>query len=398
MSVAIPGQSKTKVKKPTKPKGFPLTVNGNGQWSKVIGGKVLYFGKWDDPKAALARYLDHCAGRTANPAAGLTVRDLCNRFLTKKRSLVESREFSPRSFAMLHSACERIITAFGPSRIVKELTPDDFASLRSSIARRWGVSALSNEITRVRTIFKFAYDENLIEVPIRYGTSFDKPKKAVMRKDRNERGEKMLEADDIQKLLAAASTQVRAMILLAVNCGFGNGDISALPRSALDLKAGWANFPRPKTGIHRRCPLWPETVQAIEQAIRDRPTPKLADDAELVFITKYGYRWVRFRLADGKPSENLKGTPIDSVANEFGKLLRGTKTHRLGIGFYTLRHVFATIGGESRDQVAVNYIMGHSPGGNDMSAIYRERISDDRLRAVVETVRGWLFDQKQKAK
>ncbi len=49
--------------------------------------------------------------------------------------------------------------------------------------------------------------------------------------------------------------------------------------------------------------------------------------------------------------------------------------------FYTLRHVFETIGGESRDQVAVDAIMGHERG--EMAAHYRERISEDRLRALV---------------
>ena len=62
---------------------------------------------------------------------------------------------------------------------------------------------------------------------------------------------------------------------------------------------------------------------------------------------------------------------------------------RKGLGFYTLRHTFATIAGESRDQVAVNAIMGHVD--NSMAGVYRERISDERLIAVTDTVHQWLF-------
>jgi integrase len=61
---------------------------------------------------------------------------------------------------------------------------------------------------------------------------------------------------------------------------------------------------------------------------------------------------------------------------------------RPGVSFYALRHVFETIGGESRDQVAVDAIMGHSD--ESMAGRYRERISDERLKAVTEHVRKWL--------
>ena len=58
-----------------------------------------------------------------------------------------------------------------------------------------------------------------------------------------------------------------------------------------------------------------------------------------------------------------------------------------------------TIGGESRDQVAVNYIMGHAPPDSDMASVYRERISDERLKAVVDHVHQWLFgDDPETAK
>ncbi len=72
-----------------------------------------------------------------------------------------------------------------------------------------------------------------------------------------------------------------------------------------------------------------------------------------------------------------------------GKLL-----HRLGIngrkglGFYTLRHTFRTVADEAKDQPAADYIMGHEVP--HMSSVYRETISDARLKAVSDHVRGWL--------
>ena len=35
--------------------------------------------------------------------------------------------------------------------------------------------------------------------------------------------------------------------------------------------------------------------------------------------------------------------------------------------------------------------MGHSPAANDMAAVYRQRVTDERLKAVTDHVRKWLF-------
>jgi integrase len=86
---------------------------------------------------------------------------------------------------------------------------------------------------------------------------------------------------------------------------------------------------------------------------------------------------------------------IDSSAvNDAKKQKRKppAKIYRPGVGFYALRHTFETIGGESRDQVAVNHIMGHAD--SSMAGVYRERISDERLRNVVDHVHQWLFQNK----
>ena len=75
----------------------------------------------------------------------------------------------------------------------------------------------------------------------------------------------------------------------ASTAGFGNADVAPCPSQPWTWR-GWIRFSRPKTGIDRRCPLWPETVEALKAAIAERPTPKDEADAGLVFITKYGAR------------------------------------------------------------------------------------------------------------
>ena len=77
------------------------------------------------------------------------------------------------------------------------------------------------------------------------------------------------------------------------------------------------------------------------------------------------------------------------LKNQFPGVLRSLGLSRPGVSFYALRHTFATVGGETGDQVAVNSIMGHVD--STMAATYRERISDERLRAVTDHVHSWLF-------
>ena len=110
-------------------------------------------------------------------------------------------------------------------------------------------------------------------------------------------------------------------------------------------------------------------------------------DVGLVFLTQRGGRWVKVgtsALADG----TLKVHCDDAVSKETAKLMKilGINGHR---NFYALRHTFETIGGEAKDQVAVDHVMGHAR--DDMAAAYRERISDERLKAVTDHIRGWLF-------
>jgi Phage integrase family len=369
--------------KPPKPRpDFPLFAHATGRWAKKIRGKLHYFGRWEDPQAALEKWLDQKddlrAGRTPRSRDGLTVRDLLNRFLTAKRHLVDTRELAERTWQDYHDAGERIGRAFGLTRLVDDLRPEDFAVLRTTLAKIRGPIPLGNEIQRVRSIFKYAFDASLIDKPIRFGPSFKKPSKKIIRQARQARGLQMFEAAEIQRLLKKAGPQLRAMILLGVNCGFGNHDVGTLPIAAVDLKRGWIDYPRPKTAVERRCPLWPDTVKSLKSVLSVRPEPKDQAHEGLVFVTKYGGSWA-------------KSAADNPITKETRKLIDGVGIKRPGLGFYGLRRAFETIAGDARDQIAVDFIMGHAPADSDMSAVYRQRITDERLIAVTEHVRKWLF-------
>lgn len=370
--------------KPSKPyPDFPLYAHSSGQWAKKIRGKLHYFGKWDDSEAALNSYLAQKkalhAGRKPRPdLSGVTIKDVVNDFLNAKDTLVESGELSVRTRADYQLIGEMVVVHFGKSRLAEDVGPDDFAALRKKAAKRWGPQRLGSKLIQyTRCIFKHAFDAGLIDRPVRFGPGFKRPSKKVLRLNRAEAGVKLFTAKEIRCLIDAAGSAMRAMIFLGINAGFGNADCGAMPLSVVDLDAGIIDFPRPKTGIARRCPLWPETIAALRAALDKRHEPKSEEDAGFFFITKYGYGW-------------SKDTSTNPVSQEMGKLLRALKINgRKGLGFYTLRHTFRTVADESKDQPAVDFIMGHEVP--HMSAVYRETISDERLRAVAVHVHKWLF-------
>jgi hypothetical protein len=161
---------------------------------------------------------------------------------------------------------------------------------------------------------------------------------------RAKQGPKLFTHDEVRRLLDANAPALKAMVLLGINCGFGNADCGKLPISTLDLAGGWVTFPRPKTGIARRCPVWPETIGALRAVLAKRPEPKNGDDAGLVFITKYGRSWAE---------------ATSTVTHEMTKLLRALDINgRNGLGFYTLRHTFRTMADEARAQPAADLTWG----------------------------------------
>src|SRR5262249_25712345 len=143
-------------RKPEKPSpDFPLFPHAAGVWAKKIRGKLHYFGPWEDPQGALAKYLaekdDLHAGKKPRAEAGaVTLKDACNAFLNAKQAMVNSGELTQRTWNEYLRVCELLLKTFGKGRAVTDLDPDDFGKLREIMAARWGPHRLANAVQYTR--------------------------------------------------------------------------------------------------------------------------------------------------------------------------------------------------------------------------------------------------------
>lgn len=359
----------SKPARPVKPTpDFPLYPHPSGKWAKKIRGQTHYFGRWEDPAGALADYRAHVTqaspDRMSGENGGLVLKDACNLFLHSKLAKVKAGELSKGLFADYRRTCEQLVAKFGRETDVASFTPAHFTEYRGDLAESRSPVSLGNEITRVRSLFKWCWEARLIPAPMHFGPDFRKPSVLVLRRHRREQGKKLLTAEEIHRVLDESGVHLRAMVLLGINAAFGPKDCATLPLGA--LSGTWVEYPRTKTEVERRIPLWDETREAIDASLRRRPK---TDDRRV------------FLRPDGRPWTSPKLTLRFSGLRRAALLERG--------GFYWLRHTFETVGGRAKDQVAVNAIMGHAD--HSIAAHYREEVEDARLIAVTESVRGWLF-------
>lgn len=349
--------------KPMKPHpDFPLFAHNNGQWAKKIKGRMAYFGPWANHKVALKRYHAEMDGPPASLKAAV------DRYLLAQERLQVSGEITQRHHRMVEWSLNKLVAQIGPAKSIARLTSDDYGMWRAAIATTNGAVSLNCHVTRVRAFLNWCKREKIIsELPA--WDSLKKPSRAQLRRARINRGSKMFSPEELRELIRSSDPQLHAMILLALNAGLGNEDLAQL--RTCNIQDTWLDYPRPKTGIERRVPLWPETCEALA-AIRPKDG--------YVFTTQYGSPWT-------SKSKMGSDSPISA---KFTKLCKRLDLHKQGRGFYSLRHVCATIGGESGDYAAIEYIMGHAPDSSDMAAIYRERMADSRLLAVVAHIREWV--------
>lgn len=391
--------STTKRTPPKKPsRDFPLTPHPCGSWCKKIAGKLRYFGPWADPDAARKRYDEFAAsvraGRMPRPVpdGSVKVNEVCNRFVTYQHTQAQLGQIKLRSFRNFKSIVGRFADYVGKSMTVGEIHPEVFAAYRQKELKALGVDAIRKHASIIRQMFGWAYQQDYIDQPVKFGAGFKVKAKPPGRV-------KLFTPDEVRRIIDAAPATLKAMVLLAINCGFGQTDLGNLPESAVSLTAGFIDFPRPKTGTPRRCPLWPETVQAMRDALAVRPRPADAADAGLFFLTNRGTKFVRetARMKEGVIQSVLI---VDSIGPIFAKLMGRCGIWKLtakgngesdGRNFYTFRRTHRTWTDECGDEAAADLLMGHTRRG--MARVYVQQIQDSRLKALTDHLRSKVFDK-----
>jgi len=387
--------------KPAKPyREFPLFAHANGQWAKKIKGKQWSFGVWADPESALAKYLDQVdeiqAGRDPRRTGvvrvssnELTVADLCNLFLERQRQRADAGKITNRHFSDCLKSCRRLVAHFGKFMRATSMTAKDFQAYQAAFPPSWGTSMIGGEVQRTRSSFKWAFEADLIPHVPNFGPDFRKPNKSEARREKQQRERKRggkldFTAAEVNAMLEQSKGWLRACILLGINGGMGNADCGRLATDFYSVTDDWYDLPREKTGISRRFRVWTETAEAIHAAMMQRPIPK--DDAHdlLCFLTSHGMPiWWQGTKPDGTVFL------CDNVGKAFARLTTKCGIDKDGRGFYSLRRTFETVAGNTKDQVAVDLVMGHAD--DSMAAVYRQGIDDQRLIDVSQHVHKWLF-------
>lgn len=355
------------MQKPSKPyPDFPLYAHARKKWAKKIKGKIHYFGSWSDPDGALKEY-QKFVGKP--PGGPLTLGKALNTFLAAKRRQMERGELTERTWAEYQRTSRGLADTIGKEAPLAFVSTADLDLYHQKKAETYNLVSMGNEITRVKTIFKYLHETGLLLYPFKFSPSFAKPKAAAVRRSKAKQLKKLYTPQQVHRILDESGVHLYAAIMLGLNCAYGPTDVSQLERRHVDWDAGVIEYCRTKTGVERTCPLWPETMDALQKS--------------------------QLRREDGYPELffNVRGKPWNHTDESQLSKAFSSARRRAGVsdgGFYWLRHTFATVASDTGDQVGINIVMGHVD--QHISAVYRQSVKVDRLRNVTNHVRKWLYD------
>ena len=349
-----------KRQKPAKPsKDFPLTPHNNGRWCKKINGRLYYFGVWEDPETAMQEYVyrrDYILAGREPPQPGITLFEVLDKFMLSKSVDLENGEIVQGTWDGYKANCDLMLKRCDPDLPVDKMGPQELMDMRASLFKGANPTTAGNRIRLAKTALRHI---EVLKPGFRmdFGKWFRGPSAKLRRKAKMEGGKKTHTALEIRTAVDAANPAMKAMILLGINCAFGNADCWRLKWEHINLETCWHEFHREKTYIERRAKLWPETIAALTD---------YSDDREgVVFTTKYYNQW-----------------STQAISHEANKL---------GIEFYRLRRTFRTIADSTKETMAIHLIMGHADSATNMDHVYVQNVVDRRLEFVSDFVRAWYL-------
>lgn len=386
-NAAKTGRPKGGKRKPTHPyiashPNFPLSFHkGTGRFYKTFKGRRYYFG--DQPVKAKHRFdreWSYIVRGEAVPeddgtVGGLLVGELFDKWLAYYDEEVQDSKLQQSTYDEYERIGGYAVDKLGSDRAVSSLCPQDFTDLLRAVRRKTSApSSIKKHVAVTRMLFGWGFDEELSPA-VSYGKRFKAPSAADFEAARFERGRQIYTAEEVRSIIDAANPTLRAAVLLGVNGGYSQKEVSELRKSWLDADTSVLDHLRGKTKAPRRVPLWDETLEAIEAMPKHSP--------------KRGARGLLFVTREGKPYHQDHPVRIDGIGQMFDRI-----TEKLGInldqsGFGKLRATHRTASDGVIDDKACKIVMGHRLGGTDPN--YIRNFDDARLQAVVDRVHDWLY-------
>jgi integrase len=352
--------------KPAKPyPGYPLWAHTCGQWCKKVKGHLRFYGVWADPEGALEEYKRDNGSAASDDSDGLLLRDVLRAYDDDKKALLETGKIKQRTYDDLLAVADVVADALGKSRPVTEITPLSLRALSHKLAigkSGQPVSPVSHKrlLTYCRMIFRFANE--VLDCNVKYLRALAPPEKRLLRERRTAAGAKMFKSEELQLMLVVSDPAMGAVIYLGLFAGYGPTDCRLLTTDK--LKGEFIEFPRPKTGIQRRCWL-----------------PQDARDAVMA-------------IANGTHVFNGRVWNRHVIARQFKKLCEDCGIYQKGrTEPYSLRRTLETVAKNADvNQSVIDRVMGHERP--DMAEVYNQAVFDTQLRKLGEFIEAWLKGSK----
>jgi len=249
----------------SRPASNPISFHKHTkQYYVTRGGKRIYLGS--DKEQALEKYhrlglgLQLTAVEEIAPNPLISAKELANRFIAAQRANWRNPETTLKCYT---GWLGRFLRDH-PRLMAADLTVEVFADWKLSLKeRKYSAESINHYLSAVRAMYTFAEDTDLIR------------KAPKLRRVKNEARVKLGAKDkplytpkDLQKMLGKADLQMKAMILLALNCGFGPKDVRDLTWSHIDGER--VTLPRSKTGICQTYLLWAEVRTLLVEIRQER--------------------------------------------------------------------------------------------------------------------------------
>ena len=303
--------------------------------------------------------------RSSGTPQNRSVQHQVSLWLSDLKVRVDAKQFGHGEYRGQTSYIRHFVSFLGEHTLIDSIKEESWAAYHLDLLSRIGNGKCSPVYAKklhrsARTFVEYLVSLKKIDKP---ENLHDKTMKFSLPKQEIE----IFSGSEITRLLTESRDTIRLMVLLALNCGMTQIDISDLSHDEVDWEGGRLKRKRSKTSDHANVPmveypLWPETLALLNKLRSSDPTR--------VLVTKSGRPWVCRTTTNN-----------DMVRIEFTKL-------QPTLSFKHLRKTAATVMGSHPEYRAyAQFFLGHAP--TSVADSHYVRPSQERFDGAVR----WLRDQ-----